>query len=40
MGTYMNGGIGELTELIYASGHTIHIAAIDTRCRVRCLAKQ
>ncbi|MCP3818181.1 hypothetical protein NLX86_08655 [Streptomyces sp. A3M-1-3] len=30
-GTYTEGGLGELTELIHETGHAIHIAAIRTR---------
>ncbi len=31
MATYVDGGLGELAELIHETGHAIHIAAIRTR---------
>ncbi len=31
LATYLDGGLGELTELIHETGHAIHIAAIHSR---------
>ena len=31
LATYVDGGLGELTELVHETGHAIHIAAIRTR---------
>ena len=31
LASYVDGGLGELTELIHETGHAIHIAAIHTR---------
>ncbi len=31
LATYVDGGLGELTELIHETGHAIHIAGIHTR---------
>lgn len=31
VGTYLQGGLGELNELVHESGHAVHISAIRTR---------